>query len=298
MALPALVAPGFWRHPKLFRLTAALEQPKVMVGGSLIALWGWCHEYRPSGSLEGLSDAEIASASEWPLDPSRYVAALRTCGWLDSLEVHDFASRQGKKAIENAQAARRMANKREQDRNATVTVANKTVTPFPYPLPLPLPVPSPKTSCSEPAKPPAAEPVAKFDVPVELVNLTLYCTDARLCRLWHELLPAWRLAYPGVDVMAQVRGAHAWEVANPKKRKVDRPKFLGSWLARAQDKPAAQQITDTEAPAKRQTLQVPSSDEGLDPDDPDPFKRPVGNDPLFKNWGKDTGDGPGVHINH
>lgn len=143
MALPALVAPGFWRHPKLFRLAAALEQHKLMVGGSLIALWGWCHEYRPTGSLEGLSDAEIAGAAEWPGDASRYVAALRACGWLDSLEVHDFTTRQGKKAILNAQAALRMANKREHERNASVTETKSSVTPVPLPLPVPEPVPPP-----------------------------------------------------------------------------------------------------------------------------------------------------------
>ena len=72
--------------------------------------------------------------------------------------------------------------------------------------------------------------------PNELQGLFLYEKDVRLVKLWPELISAWKLAFPGIDIVAEVKAAHAWEVANPKKRKVDRARFLQNWMAKSQDK--------------------------------------------------------------
>lgn len=74
-------------------------------------------------------------------------------------------------------------------------------------------------------------------VPRELQGLALYEKDPKLCEGWPELREAWERAYPGVDIVAEVRKAHAWEVANPGKRKKHRARFLGSWLSRAKPSP-------------------------------------------------------------
>ena len=73
-------------------------------------------------------------------------------------------------------------------------------------------------------------------VPEELKGLTLYETNERLLKLWPELVGAWKNAFPGIDIVAEVKAAHAWEVANPKRRKVDKARFLQNWMARTQDK--------------------------------------------------------------
>lgn len=78
------------------------------------------------------------------------------------------------------------------------------------------------------AKAPAA-------VPAELEGLRLYAEDQKLVSRWAELREAWDQAYPYLDVLGEIRKAHAWEVANPSLRKVNRARFLGNWLARAQD---------------------------------------------------------------
>jgi len=75
-----------------------------------------------------------------------------------------------------------------------------------------------------------------------LRNLQLYAVDAKLCARWPELIRTWEGTYLGMDVIAEVKKAHAWEVANPKKRKKDRAAFLGSWLSRATIDPAAAAI--------------------------------------------------------
>ena len=75
------------------------------------------------------------------------------------------------------------------------------------------------------------------EIPSELKGLALYEKDEKLCSQWGGLLPAWKLAYPGVDVVAEVRKAHAWEVSNPQNQKKNRGRFLANWLQRAQDAP-------------------------------------------------------------
>lgn len=101
------------------------------------------------------------------------------------------------------------------------------------------PAASPPIS-SEPTETTAETPLQKAPaavgcVPEDLRGLALYSEDARLCGRWDELKTAWTTAYPGVDVLAEVRKAHAWETANPSRRKVQRARFLSGWLSRAQD---------------------------------------------------------------
>ena len=88
----------------------------------------------------------------------------------------------------------------------------------------------PKTSPDE------EEMIEAGIVPEELKCLTLYETNERLLKLWPELVGAWKNAFPGIDIVAEVKAAHAWEVANPKRRKVDKARFLQNWMARTQDK--------------------------------------------------------------
>jgi len=71
--------------------------------------------------------------------------------------------------------------------------------------------------------------------PPELLELELYRTDSKLLAKWPALSKAWNTSCPGVDIKTEVAKAHAWEVANPKRRKVDKARFLNSWLTRAQD---------------------------------------------------------------
>ena len=88
-----------------------------------------------------------------------------------------------------------------------------------------------------------------------MVGLELYESHPTLCRDFPGLLKAWEKAYPGVDVRGEVRKAHAWEVANPKRRKRNKTRFLNNWLAEAQDRPKAK--------TPRKTQQVKNSQTGL-----------------------------------
>jgi len=86
----------------------------------------------------------------------------------------------------------------------------------------------------------ASEPIPPeppVSVPEELKNLSLYAADPKLCRRFPDLLPSWRTAFPGIVLLDEIAKAHAWEVANPSRRKRDRARFLNTWLNKAQDAP-------------------------------------------------------------
>lgn len=72
-----------------------------------------------------------------------------------------------------------------------------------------------------------------MEVPAELQGLSLYKTDAKLCQRWSEVYPVWLETYKGINVLQEIRKAHAWEVTHPDQRKTIRVSFLNSWLNRA-----------------------------------------------------------------
>ncbi len=96
-------------------------------------------------------------------------------------------------------------------------------------LPNPILIPNPVEE--------GTEPDDSGSIPAELQGLNLYEGDMNLCKKLPTLMIAWKDAFPGVDIIAEIKKAHAWEVSNPTKVKKNRPRFLQNWLSRAQDKP-------------------------------------------------------------
>ena len=77
---------------------------------------------------------------------------------------------------------------------------------------------------------PGAEP--KY-MPPELANLPMYAENEKLVAQWPELIKGWKDAFAYLDIISEVKKAHGWEVANPRRRKKDKIRFIYNWLARA-----------------------------------------------------------------
>jgi hypothetical protein len=76
------------------------------------------------------------------------------------------------------------------------------------------------------------------EAPPELQGLELYQGYKPLIKRWDKLFPAWQIAYPELDVAAQIKSAHAKELEwIPQKRKKDKIKYIGNWLRNAQKGP-------------------------------------------------------------
>jgi hypothetical protein len=66
-------------------------------------------------------------------------------------------------------------------------------------------------------------------------------TGAKTWELSQEKLDEWLKAFPGVDVLLELRHAKQWLLDNPTRQKTRTgiPRFLGSWLGRAQNRAPA-----------------------------------------------------------
>lgn len=108
-----------------------------------------------------------------------------------------------------------------------------------------------KTAASAPEK-------GSWSVPEALRGLALYEQDGRLCVLWTQLYGAWRAAYPTLNIAREIAAAHAWEVANPQRRKTPRgrAKFLTAWLERCQNGRGGKAPVDEEAQRRAGALEA------------------------------------------
>lgn len=105
------------------------------------------------------------------------------------------------------------------------------------------PSPIPKNTCSEPSPTPSKPTATLFEIeateptpePIEVV--LEYPTQSKV-KQWHLTRPqldAWRVDYPGLEVLVECRKARAWVDANATKRKTPKgmPGFLVRWLNKA-----------------------------------------------------------------
>ncbi len=86
-------------HPKTKRLTRALgltvpkDIPEVV--GHLCMFWLWCIDYATDGSLDRMTEQDIADAAGWTGDPEKFLDSMRQAGFIDVDEdgvsiVHDW----------------------------------------------------------------------------------------------------------------------------------------------------------------------------------------------------------------
>lgn len=102
-----------------------------------------------------------------------------------------------------------------------------------------------------------SDDVVRAADPPPVALLTFPC-DGKV-KQWHlteSHVAEWAAAFPSLDVLGECKKALAWSNANPTKRKTagGMPKFLFSWLGRAQDSPRRAAIPTTNGSAGRKEL--------------------------------------------
>jgi hypothetical protein len=107
-------------HLKLRRLARELRIHRAQAIGHLHFLWWWALDNAPTGNLSALAPAEIAEVAEWPGSEDQFLAALKSCGWIDENgEIHDWADYAGK--IVTSRQSNRERQRLARERNASVT---------------------------------------------------------------------------------------------------------------------------------------------------------------------------------
>lgn len=87
----ARIAVGIAEHPKMVKLERRLGP-----GGfkSVVCLFLWAAQNRPTGDLGGMDDDDIEIAARWGGEPGKCVAVMSSVGWLDgecgAYKIHDW----------------------------------------------------------------------------------------------------------------------------------------------------------------------------------------------------------------
>lgn len=260
--------PAFQFYPADWRKDPELRTCSIAARGLWIDMLCLMHEAEPYGHLvvngAPVSDAVLARLVGEPLAVVRRareelhragVYSVTDGGVVYSRRmVHDEAVRErraqyGHLSSRNENVPRKKG--RKDGRKDTINSAGKdtgkdTIPTSIRPSPSSSSSSSPSgtttaTACAEVATPPSAPPV--LTVPCVGIEGGRY--DVTVAQV-----AEWGPAYPGVDVLAELRRAAAWLEANPRKRKTPGgvPRFLVAWLSRAQNDAGGRSATNPAAP--------------------------------------------------
>ncbi|RLA93087.1 MAG: hypothetical protein DRG83_21535, partial [Deltaproteobacteria bacterium] len=219
------IAVSFFDHPKTVKLKRTLGWEGIIC---LQRLWCFAAQYKPSGLLDNMDEADIEIAARWEGKEGEFIAALIKLRWLDyndedsTYSLHDWAehnpycfhaeerSRIAKKAAE----ARWKKCKENKDvmhkaceeqctehakSNASRNAPSPSPSPIPSPIPSPTPVPSPSPKdtlvSSDEDTCPQTEP-ADANLADELSQKATTgkkqpppCPHKEIIELYHEILP-------------------------------------------------------------------------------------------------------------
>jgi hypothetical protein len=295
--LKLLVEPKLSRERRVYKLAERLDVSPVTAWGHVLLVMGGTLEFHEDGRLVDASASDIARYGGWVGDPETFLAALKDVGWLVSSPELAFADWHELQGALIEKRAREREKKRKQRARRQRKLSPGTSPQLSPPL---SPSLSPAAKGGRPRAGDGREGTGRegtgedgkdlHHVPDELKALSLFAANRKLCDRWHILLPDWKLAYPGVNVMAELHRAHSWEQCNPTRQKVDKVRFLNSWLARSQDQhggrdgsgnSAASGANGTRSPAARPTSRLAT----------DPVSHSIGSkiSTFFKGPGEERG---------
>lgn len=241
-----MARPGLMRHRKFARLERLLGSAPL-ARGCLEMLWDVAYEN--GDDLLGDS-ADLEHLAGWSGEPGKLTSALVESGFIDregeEYRVHDL--------LDHAPDYVRKRLKRETQRRETgAALRSMSATQKPLtgqrpdndrsvsstPAFAPAPAPAQKQlPCAEPDKPAAAPalPEQPDSSPVVVV-MPVVGKGPKEYPVTEAKIREWQEAYPGVDVLREVKALAQWARDNPSKRKTYRgaPSFFGRNLARKQD---------------------------------------------------------------
>ena len=233
---------GFARKPEILRIAALTGRTREQVAVALMEFYEWADTMVEDGVLGGFNVRILSAVC--PQTDENFWNAVEKVGWLLTSDqcvtipnydvwMGSSAKRRIKEAarkrkgrtnltpcpenvrIECGQSKDKMQTKcaEEKEKEKEYRGMNSPITP----------------SCTAAENQPTEQPVLTF--PTNGSPPT-----------W-DLLPSkvaeWSVAYPQIDILAECRKALQWVKDNRRKTARGMPRFLNSWLARSNDRPAS-----------------------------------------------------------
>lgn len=254
---------NYFDHIKVKRLVVRLGNWAEVVP---IKLWVEAGKYWPESGVLPITDVELEELCGWKGARGECIAALVELKFLVKVDqgwvINDWLDHEGhlsalKQRSQIANKTRWDMYRLKQNNNAKVNLKdsnkdslniNKESLRSSVRSPLAVPavpaVPAVHKNTRkrgvevQPAGP--TTPTHLIPIPNVIRDLPEYVKDVKLCWGLPAATLAWEKAYPGVNISAEIRRAYAWEMADPRRRKILRLKFLQAWMARSQDRPKSE----------------------------------------------------------
>ena len=226
-------------HPKFARLVFILGVPEPHALGYLEYLWRVGYA---SGNPVVGDELAVELSSKWPGERGILCKALIESGLIDKLEdgkfgIHDLHENAPDYVLSRFRMERyrksRAAEKTQKGNGELRTVTQQLRNGYAPPAHAHAHKEKKSTSsCPEPEVQASGQNVdAKYPIFPCIGAIKSWEYTKEFYATLHE-------AYPGVDLKAEARKAHAWCVANKSKRKTAKgmPRFLNGWMERAQNR--------------------------------------------------------------
>lgn len=99
-------------HRKTLKLADTLDITPTHAVGLMVTLWLWSLDNAPSGDLGDISSRTLARILQWDGDSNELINAIRSAGFLDGDEIHDWQEYAGRLLEQRAAAKERMRKSR------------------------------------------------------------------------------------------------------------------------------------------------------------------------------------------
>src|SRR3990167_4085097 len=246
-----------------------LQKPSYQVIGILEGIWLFTLKNAYLGDIGKYTDEEISFGIEYEGDQNSLISALVDTRWLDRDDTHRLIIHNWKEHI--PQYLRRKAERNKEEfpianhitpcldmTNHSLATASQKIDMAPLVKPNLTYSNQTKPNQTKPKKNFCSEPENKTE---DFLILTFPTVgDSKEWDLYNSKIQEYQESYPSLDISAQMKLALQWVKDNPAKRKTAKgmPKFLNSWLSRANDNPKTPRIT----PVNNQPTSHPSHDAG------------------------------------
>lgn len=261
-------------NPKFRQLKHALKLSHIETVGLLESLWHYTIIAAPYGDIGRKTNREIMASMEWEGDADAVIEALTEVHWIDPhpdpdvrLVVHEWhvhCPEFLKKRVLRSRGEHKFFSEDLSGRGRTCPDVARHVRTGPDlsgPVPVNLTKPNltkPNLSLNTSARSFPGKPDPKPSKPSKPIDdsptvLTFQTNgEIREWRLTEAKVKEYQEAFPGLDVLAECRSALQWTKDNPGRRKTaaGMPRFLGSWLTRANDSGKRQPASGPPAPPR------------------------------------------------
>jgi len=241
-------------HPKVLRISCALKVHPSRVLGCLVYIWSVADMHADGECLPHMTTEVLDQMVDLPGLSDQLIRV----DWMrvqdDGLYLPNYQEHNGANAKRRAEQSKRMCATRAQSVRNDAHELRTDAHELSRNAHLDKSKSKSKNNTSSSLRSEEVSAVAETAPPPAATEppIATVATKGK-SKEWHLLashIADWKVAYPGLDIQAEIRKALTWLNANPEKRRTARgmPRFLVNWFNRCTDRPGIVQAASKPPP--------------------------------------------------